>query len=304
MSYPGLFKDHILPESLTHLSVSFLVRDLHKRRGGTAANIAYNLALLGEKPLLVGSVGADFVEYGESLHRLGIDLNSVRRIDGEYTASFFGTADEKGNQLAFFYPGAMRWENAVHLLEIPPEADALVIVSPNDPRTMMLHISECKKAGIRFIFDPGQQTASLSGDELVEGMTGAMCLIVNEYEMDMLCNKTGLSEEAFLEKTDTIIVTLGEKGARVRNTEGVAKIPAAKPEILKDPTGVGDAFRGGLAKGLSMGLSWETAGRMGSLAAVYVLETDGPQSHVYDWENFSARYADTFGGAGELHQNG
>jgi adenosine kinase len=303
MSFAGQFVDHILAESLDHLSVSFLVEDLHKRRGGTAANIAYNLALLGEKPVLVGSVGEDFSEYGEDLSRMGIDLRSVKRIKGQYTASFFGTADEKGNQLAFFYPGAMRRENAVHLLDIPPDNDSLVIVSPNDPGTMMMHTRECKKAGIRFIFDPGQQTASLQGDDLIEGMTGALCLIVNKYEMDMICSKTGYKEEAFLEKVDTLIVTLGKQGARIRNADAHMTIPAAKPDTIKDPTGVGDAFRGGLVKGICMGLPWETAARMGSLAAVYVLETDGPQSHAYDWDDFTKRYGQAFGDSSELQSN-
>jgi adenosine kinase len=304
MQFPGKFSEHLIPEKLDSISVSFLVDSMKKQRGGCGPNIAYSLALLGERPLLVGTAGQDFPEYRDVLNRAGVDTSGVREIPDVYTASFFANTDRAGSQICSFYTGAMQFAKD-HALQPFLEAagrDALVIVSPNDPTAMIRYPEECRKSGTRFIFDPGQQIARLSGGELLSGAKGAAVLIMNEYEFEMLKKKTGLDDGSVISLVETVIVTLGEKGAEIRTHGRVIPIPAARPRTVSDPTGVGDAFRSGLMKGMSLGFDWETSGRMGSLAAVYVLETEGPQSHRYTPAEFAARYVENFGPSEEIRQ--
>ncbi|MBN1895111.1 carbohydrate kinase family protein [bacterium] len=302
MSFPGNFSEHFIPDKLDTISVSFLVDSMRKQRGGCGPNIAYSLALLGEKPMLIGSAGEDFPEYRAWLEKSGVDVSGVWEIQGVFTASFFANTDQKGNQICSFYTGAMQHARRISLAPFLKNAgpDALVVVSPNDPQAMLKYPVECRAAGARFIFDPGQQVVRLSGDELKTGAEKAFILILNEYEYELFRNKTGLDEQAVLSLTENLIVTLGEKGASIRNRSGEIRIPVAPPGKVMDPTGVGDAFRAGLVKGLAKGLSWETAGRMGTLAATYVLETPGPQSHSYDLDGFIKRFVSVFGESGEL----
>ena len=297
MSFPGRFSEHFLPDKLDNLSVSFLVDSMKKQRGGCAPNIAYSLALLGERPLVVGTAGEDFAEYRAWLEKAGVDTSGIREIPGVYTASFFASTDQEGSQICSFYTGAMRHAKDVSLAPFLSVlgGDALVLVSPNDPDAMALYPEECRNAGIRFIYDPGQQVVRLSGDVLRTGAEGAAILIVNGYELELLKKKTGLDDVALLSLAETVVVTLGEKGSEIRSASGTVSIPAVKPKQVLDPTGVGDAFRAGLVKGIALGLPWETSGRMGSLAAAYVLETDGPQSHRYTREEFIRRYEENFG---------
>jgi adenosine kinase len=304
MQFPGKFSEHFIPEKLESLSVSFLVDTMKKLRGGCGPNIAYSLALLGERPLLVGTAGQDFTEYREILNQAGVDTSGVHDIPDVYTASFFGNTDRVGNQICSFYTGAMQFAKEYPLQPFLSVAgrDALVIISPNDPAAMLRYADECRRAGTRFIFDPGQQIARLSGEDLLEGAKGAFILIVNEYEHEMLKKKTGLDDSGRFSFAENVIVTLAAKGAEIRTGDGTIPIPAAKPKHILDPTGVGDAFRSGLMKGLAHGLSWETAGRIGSLAAAYVLETEGPQSHRYTLPEFAARYAENFGKSGEIQK--
>jgi len=304
MKFPGKFSEHFIPEKLESISVSFLVDSMKKQRGGCGPNIAYSLALLGERPLLVGTAGQDFQEYRELLNSAGVDTSGVHEIPDVYTASFFGNTDRVGNQICSFYTGAMQFAKEYPLKPFLQTAGehALVVISPNDPAAMLRYAEECRRSGTRFIFDPGQQIIRFSGEDLLEGAKKAFIQIMNEYEFEMLKKKTGLDDQGLFSLTECVIVTLGAKGAEIRTPERRIAIPAAKPKTVSDPTGVGDAFRSGLVKGLSLGFSWETAGRMGSLAAAYVLETEGPQNHHYTIPEFVQRYGENFGKSEEIQK--
>ena len=301
MSFQGKFSEHIIVDKIDRISVSFLVDSLIKRRGGCAANVAYNLALLGEKPILVGAAGKDFIPYGADLEVIGVDISGVEISEDEYTASFFCNTDLDGNQIASFYTGAMKSAGKISLMSHAHE-ECLIIISPNDPAAMTSHAKECQDLGLQFIYDPGQQVVRLEADDLLKGAKESRILILNDYELEIFKKKTKLSDEAILEITETLIVTMGDKGSEIITREDRFAIPAAKPHKVLDPTGVGDSFRAGLMKGLKFGLSWDVSGRMGSLAAAYVLETDGSQSHKYCLENFIERFEDEFGVTEEIRE--
>jgi adenosine kinase len=298
MSFPGRFQESLVAEKLDRISVSFLVDTLHLRRGGCAPNVAHTLALLGERPLLVGAAGHDFNDYGQDLARTGVDLAGVLRREDVVTASFFANTDQEGNQICSFFTGAMQYAREISLTPLLRGKEDLVLVSPNDPEAMGRHAREAKEAGCRLIYDPSQQIARLDGETLLRDARGAWLLICNEYEEEMFLQKSGLARADLAGVAEIVIVTLGERGAVIRTPGGEVRVPAAAPDRILDPTGVGDAFRGGLMKGILDGLPWETAGRMGSLAAAYVLETDGPQNHRYTPAEFLARYVETFGAEG------
>lgn len=296
MSFPGKFSEHFLPEKLDSISVSFLVESLNKRQGGCGANIAYNLALLGETPLLIGAVGKDFHEYRDNLEKAGVDTSHCLQKDNEFTASFFANSDQDGNQIASFYTGAMKHSKTISLKQLGNQEIALSIVSPDDPEAMRNHVRDLCELGVSFIYDPGQQIVWLTGEDLKAGAGGASLMILNDYELEMFKKKTGLtSDEEVLALTEILVVTLGKKGSVIMNGEKKWTIPAVTPQSIQDPTGVGDAYRAGLMKARIHGLSWDVAGRMGSLAAAYVLETDGPQNHTYSWMEFVHRYTQSFG---------
>ena len=293
MSFPGKFAEQILPEHLSRLSVSFLVDSMDKRRGGCAPNIAYTLALLGERPLLMATAGEDFGEYRQWLDAAGIDTAHVTQIAGKFCASFFCNTDLSNNQIASFYTGAMA--DAGQLSFRAVKDCGLAIISPNDPGAMVQYADECRTLGIPFIFDPGQQCARMAGDELRQGVNGATIVIVNDYELELLRQKTGMSEPDILVVARTLVVTKGEHGSSVITSSGQIDVPAVAPARMVDPTGVGDAFRGGLMRGISLGLPYETAARMGSVAATYALEHMGGLSHAYTWDEFKTRYQKHFG---------
>ena len=293
MSFPGKFTEHFLPEHMNRVSLSFLVDTMDKRRGGCAPNIAYTLALLGERPFLMATAGEDFGEYGQWLEAAGVDTSLVLRVDGKFCASFFCSTDQHNNQIASFYTGAMA--DAGQLSFRTVDDCGLAIISPNDPGAMVQYAEECRTLGLPFIFDPGQQCARMSGDELRDGLTGASIVLVNDYELELLRQKTGLGERDILTKAATLIVTRGEHGSSVLSRDHRVDVPAVKPTRIVDPTGVGDAFRGGLMKGLAIGLPCETAARLGSVAATYALEHLGGQSHSYTWQEFAMRYKEHFG---------
>jgi len=298
MSFPGRFVEHILPDQLDHLSVSFLVDEMRRQYGGTAPNIAYNLALLGERPRVMGTAGQDFGDYRAWLEQHGVDTSLVREEPDLFTASFFVSTDLDGNQIASFYTGAMARARELSLVD--NEAD-LVTISPNDPQAMVKYPAECRELGIPYLYDPSQQIVRLSGEDLRAGLEGCDLLVVNEYEFGMLREKTGLSDEAIQSApARACIVTLGEKGARIWAQDGVYDIAVAPPKRVDDPTGVGDAFRAGLIKGLAMELGWRLAGQMGALAATYTLEQPGPQSHSYTLPEFVARFREHFDDEGAL----
>jgi len=293
MSFPGKFTEHFLPEHFQRVSLSFLVDSMDKRRGGCAPNIAYTLALLGERPRLMGTAGQDFDEYRRWLEAAGVDTSLVKVVPDKFTASFFCSTDVANNQIASFYTGAMA--HAAELSFRTSGAIDLVIISPNDPAAMTQYAEECRTLGVRYIFDPGQQCARMSGDELLDGLNGAFIVICNDYELELLRQKTGLDEAGILARASTLVVTRGEHGSSILTPGGRVDVPAVTPTRIADPTGVGDAFRGGLMKGLALGAELEVCGRLGSVAATYALEHLGGQSHSYTMSEFRARYMQHFG---------
>ena len=294
MSFPGRFREHILPDQLHQISLSFLVESMRRERGGCAPNIAYTLALLGERPTIMATVGQDFGEYRAWLDDAGIDTSAIVEIEGEFTSSFFVNTDQENNQIASFYMGAMGWADRLSFHDLPQEVE-IAIISPNSPAAMVKYARECQELGIPYIYDPSQQTIWLSADDLVEGARGARILIVNEYEFGMIRSKTGLSDRELLALPKTTIVTRGEGGSIIYAPGQELTIPVVPPEGLVEPTGVGDAYRAGIIKGLLRGLSWQTTGRIASLAATYVLERLGTQNHHYSLEAFTERYRRVFG---------
>ncbi|MGQ9600695.1 MAG: carbohydrate kinase family protein [Anaerolineae bacterium] len=306
MVFPGHFREHILPEQIDHLSVSFLVDEMRRVRGGCAPNIAYTLALLGERPLLMATAGCDAGEYRDWLAACGVDTSLLRIYDDCFTASFFVSTDLDQNQIASFYAGAMARARELSFYDLNAKDVEIAIISPNDPLAMRKYTRECRELGIPYIYDPSQQVARVGGEELTEGLTGARILIVNEYEYGVLRKKTGLSEAQLMERVPTIIVTKGENGSTIMTTGDescgvrVFDIPPAKVAQVVDPTGVGDAYRAGLIKGLVRGYPWSVIGRVASVAAAYVLEHPGPQPEPYTREQFVARYRENFGDAPEL----
>jgi len=293
MSFPGSFSEHLLPGHLQRVSLSFLVDSMDKRPGGCGPNIAYTLALLGEHPRLMGTAGVDFAEYRRALEARGVDTSLVKQIDGKFTASFFCSTDKDGNQIASFYTGAMAHASELSFRSAGP-CD-LAIVSPNDPAAMVRYADECRALGIPYIFDPSQQCARMSGGELKAGVVGARIVVSNDYEFEIIRQKTGMDAARMLDHAEALVVTRGEKGASILLRDRAIDVAAVPPSRIADPTGVGDAFRGGFMKGLAAGADYEVCGRLGSVAAAYVLEHLGGQSHAYTWDEFKARYEEQFG---------
>ncbi len=300
MSFPGYFKDHILPDRLESISLSFLVDSMVKQRGGVAPNIAYTLSLLGGHPVLLATVGEDFAEYREWLESNSIDTCGVKVIPGTYTASFFANTDLSNAQIASFYTGAMAHAAELKITDLPGDKPDLVVVSPNDPSAMQAYPKECREAHIPYLYDPSQQIVRLDGDVIREGVLGAESLFVNEYEFELLLRATKLSQEEILKNVSFMVVTLGAKGATVYSESKKHHIAVFPTDQIADPTGVGDAFRGGFLTGYSCGMDWVTCGQMGSLAAAYCLEQRGPQNHFYTVEQFIKRYREVFDDQGKL----
>jgi adenosine kinase len=293
MQFPGKFTEHILAEHLQRVSLSFLVDSMDKRRGGCAPNIAYTLALLGERPYLVATAGQDFKDYDEWLQAAGVDTSHVLHVPDKFTASFFCSTDTENNQIASFYIGAMA--NASELSLRTLHEPGLVIISPNDPGAMVQYAEECRTMAVPFIFDPGQQCARLSGDELRDGISGARLVICNDYEFELIRQKTAMAEEEVLQQASALVITRGEDGCSVYESRSRIDVPAITPHRIVDPTGVGDAFRGGLMKGMALGKSFKECAQLGTVAATYALEHLGGQSHAYTVKEFTDRYAQQFG---------
>ena len=293
MSFPGRFTEHFLPEHMSRVSLSFLVDTMDKRRGGCAPNIAYTLALLGERPRLMGTAGQDFGDYRQWLEAAGVDTSLVRDVPGKFTASFFCSTDLEGNQIASFYTGAMA--NAAELSFRTIGDCRVTIISPNDPAAMLQYAEECRTLGVPYIWDPGQQCARMSGEELRDGVVGAALVICNDYELELLRQKTGLDEGGILERAGALIVTRGEHGCSIFENGGRTDVPAVPPSRIVDPTGVGDAFRGGFLKGMAIGADSVVSAKLGAVAAAYALEHLGGQSHAYTWGEFRDRFDTNFG---------
>ncbi len=306
MTFPGYFRDHILPDHLDSISLSFLVDSMVRQRGGIAPNIAYTLALLGEHPHLFATVGEDFEEYRSWLEQNGIDASGARVIPGVYTASFFANTDRANAQIASFYPGAMAYAAELSLRDTLIYQPDLVVISPNDPAAMDSYVKECQELGIPYVYDPSQQIVRLSAEELKRGIEGALALFVNEYEYALIQKTIRVNPEDLLgrlvsQQNTFMVVTQGEEGARIDTIDGSVHVPVVPPEQIVDPTGVGDAFRGGFLAGYSHDVDWETCGRMGSMAATYCLEQRGTQGHSYTPAEFLTRFRKYFDDQGKLN---
>ena len=299
MTFPGLFNEQILPERLESISLSFLVDSMSRQRGGIAPNIAYTLAMLGEEPYLMATVGEDFNDYRDWLESKGIDTSNVKVIPGVFTASFFATTDQTNSQIASFYPGAMAYaaEQSLKTLEEKPD---LVVVSPNDPEAMKNFAAECRTLRIPYLYDPSQQILRLSGEEILRDMEGAHFLFVNDYESGLIIKKTGLNLDEILKIVNIVVVTQGEKGTIIYADGKELHLPVVPPTQIVDPTGVGDAFRGGFLAGYSKGWKWEICGKMGALAATFCLEKKGTQNHSFSRDEFVGRFRKHFNDNGLL----
>lgn len=302
MKFPGYFKDHILPEHLNAISLSFLVDDMVRLEGGVAPNICYSLALLGEKPLLFAAVGEDFESYRVKLEKEGIDCRFARVIPGKYTASFFANTDLSNAQIASFYTGAMANSADIKLSELKDEKVDIFLVSPSDPDAMLGYVRQCKELGYPCAFDPSQQIVRMNKDMIREGIEGCKFLFCNEYEYELLKKHSGMSEQEIKDSVYCVINTLGENGSRILVEGKEYDIPVFPPQAIVDPTGVGDAFRSGFFVGYFHGLSWETCGKMGSLASAYVLEQNGTQAHHYTKESFVKRFRTIWDDQQELNK--
>lgn len=299
-TFPGRFREQILPEHLNKLSVSFLVDNKQSFRGGTGPNIAYSLALLGNRPKLFAAAGKDFGEFQQWLEAQGVDTSKMGIFSDEFTATFSVITDLDHNQIASFHTGAMSRARELSLRQLDGESIDVVIISPNDPDAMRKYAQECRDLGLPFVYDPSQQLARLDGPVLVESMAGARALTVNEYEYEMVRQKSGLDETGLLALVDAIVVTLGARGSRVIGQGFELVIPAAGANHVAEPTGVGDAYRAGLLTGMVHGFPWDVTCRLASLAATYVIEQQGTMSHHYDLPAFVARYRQEFGDTPEL----
>ncbi len=294
MSFPGHFAEHILKDKLESISLSFLVDKMVKRRGGIGPNIGYTMALLGGDPVLMSTVGQDFEGYRNWLEEKGVDTSGVKVIPDEFTASFFATTDQDNCQISSFYPGAMSHAAEVTLSSWSGEPLDMVVISPTDPDAMNFYVIEAGKLKIPYVYDPSLQIVRLSGDDLRRGVDGAYALFVNEYEFYLIEKHAGLSIDEIKDLVEILVITKGEQGSVIYSKEQEYEIPAVTPEKIIDPTGVGDAFRGGFLTGLSFDLDLKLCGEMGSLAAAYCLETDGPQNHSYTPELYILRFRENF----------
>ena len=292
MVFPGYFKNEILPDKVHILNVAFLVPQLRREFGGCAGNIAYNLHLLGGDARPMGTVGRDFDAYTAWMEKTGVSRKYLKSVPDAYTAQAYITTDLDDNQITAFHPGAM---NFSHTQDIDPKGVKIGSVSPDGRDGMLLHATQFAEAGIPFLFDPGQGLPMFNGEELRDFIEKAAYVAVNDYEAEVLSERTGLTLKQIAERVDTLIVTRGGKGSHIFNKGKVLDIPCAKAESLADPTGCGDAYRGGLLYGLLQGMDWETTGRIASLMGAIKIERVGPQNHRVDADSLRARFRQDFG---------
>jgi adenosine kinase len=292
MMFEGRFREHILPDRIHVLNVSFLAPSMRRNFGGCAGNIAYNLRLLGGDGLMMATVGHDFGPYGHWLGERGIALTHVRVVQEEFTAQAFITTDLDNNQITAFHPGAM---NHSHLNRVPASDVHIGIIAPDGRQGMLDHAAQFAAAGIPFIFDPGQGLPMFNGEELRSLIGAAAWVAVNDYEGSMLAERTGWTLEQIAGRVRALVVTRGSEGSWIQAGGKRHEIPVARAARVADPTGCGDAYRAGLLYGLQRGLDWPTTGRIASLAGAIKIESHGTQQHEYDPRQFSARYRESFG---------
>ncbi|MFO7762012.1 MAG: carbohydrate kinase family protein [Thermodesulfobacteriota bacterium] len=295
MDFPGKFADHILPDKIHILNVSFLLDSVTEKFGGTAGNIAYNLALLEEKATIFATVGRDFGPYENWMRKHGITMDGIRKIEDELTASAYITTDKSDNQITGFNPGAMKHQANYQIKDRKAE-DTIAIISPGNMEDMLSYSRTYKENSIPFIFDPGQQAPIFSRDQMLELVSGSSILIANDYELQLIEETTSFTKNELLDYTSSIIVTLGEKGSIIyRKDQEPKNIPPAKAREVKDPTGAGDSYRAGLLKGFVLGRELTDAARMGAACASFAVECYGTQEHSFTLEEFQKRYQANFG---------
>ena len=293
MVFHDQFKNHILPEKVHILNVSFLVPVLRREYGGCAGNIAYNLNLLGEDAQIMAVVGHDFEPYSQWLNQNRLSTEYIHILDNQYTGQAYITTDQDGNQITAFHPGAMSFS---HLNAIPANADISIgIVSPDGKEGMQLHAEQFAELGIPFIFDPGQGMPMFDGAELLTFVDQANYVTLNDYESELMQERTGLSLEQIAERVDALIITLGAHGSKIYTDGQCIIIPAAKPHAVLDPTGCGDAYRAGLLYGLMNEFDWEITGRIASLMGALKIEHNGTQNHTLSMADFKQRFHENFG---------
>ena len=292
MVFPDQFKNHILPEQVHILNVAFLVPELRRENGGCAGNIGYNLKLLGKDPKIMATVGQDYAPYQQWLDQCGISQDLIRIVDDSYTAQAYITTDMDDNQITAFHPGAMSFS---HLNQVPVDQGIEIgIISPDGKEGMQQHAEQFVAADIPFIFDPGQGLPMFDGDELTKLIDQATWVTVNDYEAQLLQDRTGFTPEQIAERVKGLIITRGGKGSEIYADQKRYDIPTAKPAALLDPTGCGDSYRAGLLYGLIEGLDWETTGRIASLLGAIKIETKGTQNHSFTLDEFKARFKENF----------
>ena len=287
-----------MADQLHNVSLSFLVNDLQIRRGGVAANICFGMGVLGGNPLLVAAVGSDFAEYKKWLETHGVNCEHVHVSKTAHTARFMCTTDQEQNQIASFYPGAMSESGELELTEIAKKIDGLglVLIGADDPAAMRKHTLACKALGVPFVADPSQQLPRLDGPQTIDVIDGATYLFNNEYEATLIEQRTGWSSDEVLQHVGVRITTLGKNGARITSRDGLdITVPVAQEKVIKDPTGVGDAFRAGFLMGLGWGLELQRCAEVGSLLATYVIETVGTQEFELDKNEFIERLGQAYG---------
>lgn len=294
MNFPESFADHILPDKVHILNVSFTVDNLSKQLGGTAGNIAYNLALLGEKPAIASAAGQDFADYRTWLENKGVDTKHIKILSKEYTASAHIITDQDDNQITSFHAGAMSANDRTLNKVIEEVKPALATISPDCKEGMVKHAQEFREADVPFIFDPGQAMTLFDKNELLGMITDSQVAIFNDYELQLFVDKTGVTKEKVCGLTKYLVVTLGGKGSIIYHQGKEYKIPIAKPKNTSDPTGAGDAYRAGIIKGLLNKLPIEMMGKMAALASVYTVEKYGTQTHDYNLDEFKQRYRENF----------
>ncbi len=292
MVFHDRFKNHILPDKVHVLNISFLVPEMRREFGGCAGNIAYNLKLLGGDPLPMATVGTDFSPYADWIDQCGISRRFINVIEGTYTAQAFITTDLDDNQITAFHPGAM---GLAHEHKIPEKAGITIgIVSPDGRDGMIEHAAQFHELGIPFIFDPGQGMPMFDGEDLMKFIEQAQWVVVNDYEGELLRERTGRSPHEIAEHVDALVITLGAKGSHIYTKQKRIEIPTAKAHMVADPTGCGDAFRAGLLYGLMNGMDWEATGRIASLMGAIKVEQHGTQNHIVNREQFDDRFKENF----------
>jgi adenosine kinase len=288
MNFSEKFSDHILPDKIHNLNVCFQVNGVTENYGGTAGNIAYALRLMGENPTICATIGSDHHKYFEWLDKNGISKAGIKVVPEELTAGAYITTDTGNNQITGFNPGAMKYSSELDSTSLSPK-ETILLVSPGNLEDMINHPNLCKNAGIDYIFDPGQSLPMLQAQDLVEVITNCMVLIVNDYEFNLIQDKAGLSKEQLLALPQTTIVTLGEKGSELYDKAGKVSIPSFKAARVIDPTGAGDAYRGGLLSGLVNGRDIKASATQGSVCASFAVECNGTQVYSFTQEEFDKR---------------